>query len=120
MPGHIFQAVGFEIARAHVVVLDEDPGVHDVATRDLVAAVRDGALGHLHPGRMPTKGRAVAPPPELDAALPGPGLHVLEVEAEDVLALDDVWVAFADQPGAFPQHLRLAHLAAREHALPPP
>src|SRR3972149_9933745 len=98
MPGHLFQPVGFEVAGAHVVVLDEEPGRQDVAARDLVAAVGDGALGHLHPGWMPAEGRAVASPSELDAALSGAGLHVLEVEAEDVMALDDVRVALADQP----------------------
>ena len=45
---HVLEAVGFQIARAHVVELGEDPRVHDVAAFHAIAPVADGALGDLH------------------------------------------------------------------------
>src|SRR6266487_5269160 len=45
---HVLEAIGLEVARAHVVELGEDPGVHDVPAADPVAPVADGPLGDLH------------------------------------------------------------------------
>ena len=41
-------------------------------------------------------------------------LDVLEVEAEDIVPLDDVGIALADEPRALGEQLRLRHLRSRQ------
>jgi hypothetical protein len=114
---HVLEAIRLEIARPDVVELSEYPGVHDVAAFHPVAAIADGALGDLHAGGVAGEGRAVASPAERDPEAAGPRLHVLQVEAEDVVPLEHVGIALDDEAAALPQQVRLRHLRAREHGL---
>ena len=112
---HVLEAIGLEVARAHVVELGEDPGVHDVPAADPVAPVADGPLGDLHARGIAAEGGAVASPGQGHLVAPGPRFHVLEVEAKDVVPLDHVGIALADDPRAFAQEVGLVHEGAGEH-----
>ena len=118
MARHVLQAVGREVAGGHIVELGEDPRVHDVPAHHPVAAVGDGPLGHLHAGGMAAERRAVTAPREDDAVAPGAGLQVLEIEAEDVVPLEHVGIALANEPGALLQERGLGHLRARQDRAP--
>src|SRR6185369_15882949 len=101
--GDILEAVGFEITRAYVVELGEYPRVHDVAAFHAIAAVGDGALRDLHAGGIAGQRGGVAPPPQRHLEAARAGFHVLEVEAEDVVALEHVRITLPDEPAAFPE-----------------
>jgi hypothetical protein len=105
--GDVLEAVGLEITRAYVVELGEYPRVHDVAAFHAIAAVGDGALRDLHAGGIAGQGGGVAPPPQRHLEAARAGLHVLEVEAEDVVALEHVRIALPDDPAAFPEEVGL-------------
>ena len=119
VPRHVLEAVGLEVARAHVVELGQDPGVHDVAPGHPVAPVADRALRHLHARGIAAQHGAVAPPRERHAVPARPRLQVLEIEAEDVVALEHVGIALAEDARALGQELGLGQLRARQHGREP-
>ena len=102
-----------QVAGADVVQLGQHPGVDDVAAGDLVAPVADGALGHLQPRGPAAQLAAVAAPRQAHAVPPGAGLQVLEVEAEDVVALDHVGIALADERASSPRAARARRAGRR-------
>ena len=108
-----------QIARPGVLDLGEDVGVDHVAAGHVVAPVPDRALGDLQTGHPAPQKGAVAAPRERDAMHPGPRLQVLEVEAEDVVALDHVGIALADDPRALGQERRLVEPVAPHHVAKP-
>ena len=89
-----------------------------MAARHAVAPVGDGTLRDLHPRGIAAQAGAVAPPGQRHPVTPGPRLEILEVEAEDVVPLEDVGISLRDEPGARPQQLGLVHLGARQHRAP--
>ena len=105
--GEVLEPEAGEVAGPRVVELGEHPGVHDVAARDFVAPVAEGPLGDLQARDPAGEWAPVAPPGERDPVEPRAGLQVLEVEAKDVVALDDVRIALADEPRALGQQRRL-------------
>ncbi len=108
----VLQAEPGQIPRARIVELGEDPRVDDVAARDLVAPVADRALRDLE-ARHPAPERfAAAPPGERDPVHAGAGLEILEVEPEDVVPLDHVRVALADDARALVEQRALVESVA--------
>src|SRR5439155_1322814 len=103
-----------QVARADVVQLREHPRVDDVAAGDLVAAEADRALGDLQPRRPGAQRAATAAPPQGHAVPPRARLDVFEVEAEDVVAFEDVGIALADEAPALGQQRRLVQSVAAQ------
>src|ERR1700731_4011936 len=79
-----------QLAAADIVVLGEDPGVDDAAAADVVAAIRDRALGDLQARGARAHLAAVAAEREFDPMAPGARFEILQIEAEQVVALDYV------------------------------
>ena len=96
----VLQAESGQVTRAGVVELGEDPRVDDVAAGDLVAAVPDRALGDLQSGDAAAQALAAAPPGQGDPVQAGPRLEIFQIEPEDVVPLDHVRVALADEARA--------------------
>ena len=67
---------------------------------------------------MAAESGAVAAPGERHPVTTRARLEVLEVEAEDVVTLEDVRVALGDQTSARPEQLRLVHLRAGQDRAP--
>jgi hypothetical protein len=80
-----------------------------------LAPVVDGALGHLHPGGEAAQDRAVASRRERHPVPARARLEVLEVEPEDVVPLDHVRIALADQARALHEQLGLGEMGPGEH-----
>ena len=99
VPGQVLEPEAGQIARPGVVQLGQEIGVDDVAPGDLVAAIADRPLRDGELGDAASHGLAAASPRERDAVAAGARLDVLEVEAEDVVALDHVGIALADDAG---------------------
>src|SRR5262245_16361949 len=117
VPGQVLESEAREIAGARVVQLGQQVCVDDVAAGDLVAPVADRPLGDHELGRAAARDLAAAPPGEGQTVTPGARLDVLEVEAKDVVPLDHVGIALADQAGQFLQEGRVGQLtAARDRA----
>ena len=74
--GHVLEAVAFQVAGADVIVLGQDPRVHDVPTEDFVLPIGDGPLGDLHAGGVASEEAPVPPQVELDPESLGPRLDV--------------------------------------------
>ena len=113
----VLQPEAFELAARDIVVLRENPGVDEAAAADVVAAVRDRALGDLQARGARAHLAAVAPERELHPMAPGARFEVFEVEAEQVVALDHVGVALGDDPHQLLEHRALVHLVAAHHVL---
>jgi hypothetical protein len=62
--------------------------------------------------------RSVAPPRQRHTVAAGARLEVLQVEAEDIVALEHIGVALGDEPAARAQELLLVHLGARQDGGP--
>src|SRR5262249_28901043 len=90
-------------------------GVDDVTARDVVSAKADRPLGDLQPRWATAQQAAVATPRERQLVAARPGVEILEVEAEDVVPLDDVRIALPDEPPAFGQERRLVEAVAAQH-----
>ena len=118
MASDVFQTEAFQLAGGDIVVLGEDPGVDDMAAEDFVFAIGDRPLGHLHARGVAAQTRAVAAEVKRDFVALGAGLDVFQIEAEKIVALDDVGVALLDFFYQLAQHLRFAELFARDQPLP--
>src|SRR6185436_1929812 len=100
MAGDVLEPVGRQVSRGHVVELGENPRVDDVAPRHGIPAVGDAPVGDLHARGMTAERGAAASPRQRNLVTPGARLDVLEVEAEDIVPLDGVGIALADEPRA--------------------
>jgi hypothetical protein len=86
-----------ERAHADVVEMREQEGVDEVAAVDGELGVVDGLLGDLEARRTRTEEAAAAAPVELHFRFARAGDEIRQVEAEEVVAFDDVGVALFDQ-----------------------
>ena len=91
---HILQAETFQFPRSDIVVLRQDPSID------------------LHTRGMATQARAVAPESERDFMPLGAGFDVFEIEANQVVAFDDVGVALANFFNELPEHLAFVQFLA--------
>src|SRR5947208_10727403 len=82
---------------------------------NLVAAVADRPLGDLESRRAARQGAPVAAPSERDAVAARASLEILEVEAEDVVAFDDVGIELAHDSYALLEQGRLVEVIAADH-----
>ena len=114
VPGQVLEPEARQVAGPRVVQLGQEIGVDDVAAGDLVAAIADRPLCDGELRDAAPHGLAAASPRERDAVAPGARLDVLEVEAEDVVSLDHVGIALADEPRALLEEGRLRQAVSAE------
>ena len=93
----VLQPVGGHFARRDVVELHQQIGVNDRAAGHVTAGKVDPALRHLHAAGAKLGRQAEPAPPAGHPVPPGPGPQVIEVEFEDVVALDDIRINFTQQ-----------------------
>ncbi len=103
----LFEAVSRQGAVRHVVRLQHEERIHHVPAGDLEAVVGDRALAEADAAGAAPRHAAVAT--ELERNLPAGGAlgEVRQVEVEDVMPLDHVRVALADEAHKLPQHVAL-------------
>jgi hypothetical protein len=114
VPRDVLEAEGGQVARAHVVELGEHPGVHDVTAGDVEAAEAERPLRDRQARGPAPDQAAVAAPRQGHAVAPRARLEVLEVEPEDVVALDHVGIALAEQPSALDEQRPLVQPVAAQ------
>ena len=112
VPGYILEPVALQVAGGHVVVLGQDPRIHDMSAEDFVLFVGDGPLRNLHPRGVSPEQAAVAAEVKFHPVPVRPGLDVLQVKAKEVMPFDHVRIPLLDEADHFPEHVRLGHLRA--------
>jgi hypothetical protein len=86
-----------------------------VAPDDLVTPIADRAFGDVEPRRAAAQLAVVTPPAEPHAVAARARLEVFQVEAEDVVPLDHVGVALADEARRLLQQGPLVQAVAADH-----
>ena len=118
--GRVFEAVTFHVSPARVVVLHKDQRVHDMSACNIVhggfaAVVSSSAPSLKNAGNTPVASNA-----EFDFVPCATREDVRKVEAQYVVPLHHIRIAFNDDTDKLLQHAALIHFAPVNHMLPPP
>src|SRR5271155_5552140 len=98
-------------------MLGKDPCIDQVATVDIITAVRNRTLSDLHPRRAAANHTAVTPKIKLHVMTACARLKVFEVGAKQVMAFDYVGVALAHDSNELFEHRRLVNLGTLQNTL---
>jgi hypothetical protein len=91
------QSEAFQLARADIIELHEQVGIHHVPAVDLKFRVVDRALGDLDARGPRLEQGAVAPPIQLEPVLARARREIRQDDLEDVVTLDHIGIPFPDQ-----------------------
>jgi hypothetical protein len=113
----LLQPKSFQLAAGDIVVLRQQPGVDDTPAVNIVATISDHPLGDLHSRGANAHSTTVASQSQIDFMPLRAGLEVFEVEAKQVVTLDNVRVALAHDTHHLGEHDRFIHLSRRKYPL---
>ncbi len=117
MPRQLLQPEALELAARDVVVLGQDPGVDDAAAADIVAPIRDRAVGDLQARGAPDQLAPVASQREPHAMTPRASDEIIERVTKQVMALDHVRIALGHRAHQLLDHRTLVHRVAAQNTL---